>query len=278
MTAADAIWQFGDDRGQVSSALRWPTRVVAYIQAGATLWDHGLLPLGIFGSYHDGDAPDRAKSAHLPLGEVRYFGAGASFDPDRLLSAGADLVVAVSYKNGQVYGIEPDAAKHLEERVPVVVLDVGQDRSLDTIRGRFAALAASLGGAEPPVDLDAARERLRSAATADAPHVLALSPAGDEVHLARPGSWPDLRALAGLGVRLVEPPAGDGANWSTVAWPEAASLVPGIVLADTRANATPLDPAGLGNARVIPWNPELPASSAAHARFFSRMAAALTVR
>ncbi|GGX19622.1 hypothetical protein GCM10010353_38360 [Streptomyces chryseus] len=272
---ADAIWQFADDRGQVSSAPRWPTRVVAYIQAGATLWDHGLLPLGVFGSFHDGDAPDRAKSGRLPLGEVTSFGAGASFDPDRLVSAGADLVVAVSYGGGQVYGIEPDAAKRLEERVPVVVLDVGQDRPLDEIRGRFAALAASLGGAEPPVALDAARERLRTAATGDA-RVLALSPADAErVHLARPGSWPDLRALAGLGVRLVEPPAGGGANWATVSWPQAASLAPHIVLADTRANAAPVDTTRLGSARVIPWNPELPASSAAHARFFGRVAKAL---
>ncbi len=106
MTEAAAIWQFGDDRGQVSSASRWPTRVVAYIQAGATLWDHGLLPLGIFGSYHDGPAPDRAKSGRLPLGEVTYFGGGGSLDPDRVLSSGADLVVAVSYGGGQVYGIE----------------------------------------------------------------------------------------------------------------------------------------------------------------------------
>ncbi|MET9517572.1 ABC transporter substrate-binding protein [Streptomyces sp. NPDC002994] len=282
MTAAAGIWQFSDDRGQLSSAARWPTRIVAYIQAGATLWDHGLLPLGIFGSYHDGAALDRAKSGRLPLGELTYFGAGASLDPDRLLSSGADLVVAVSYGGGQVYGIDPDAAKHLEERVPVVVLEVGQGRSLDAIRGRFAALAASLGGAEPPVALDAARERLRTVATDDAPRVLALSPAGDEqVHLARPHSWPDLRALADLGVRLVEPPADGGANWSTVSWPEAASLAPPVILADTRANASPLDAARLGNARdarVIPWNPELPASSAAHARFFTRVCEALAGR
>lgn len=281
MTAPEAaIWQFSDDRGQLSSAVRWPTKVVAYIQAGATLWDHGLLPLGVFGSYHDGPEPDRAKSGHLPLGDVRYFGAGASIDPERLLSSGADLVVAVSYGGGQVYGMEPDAVKHLEAHVPVVVIDVGQGRSLDSIRGSFAALAASLGGAEHPVALDAARERLRTVATDDAPRVLALSPAvspaGDEqVHLARPDAWPDLRALAELGVRLVEPPAVGGANWSTVAWPDAAALAPQVVLADTRANAAPFDAARMGNARVIPWNPELPASRAAHAHFFVQVADAL---
>ncbi|WP_274558795.1 ABC transporter substrate-binding protein [Streptomyces spiramyceticus] len=268
------IWEFTDDRGQLASAGQRPTRVVAYIQAGATLWDHGLRPLGIFGSYHDGEAPDRAKAGTLPVGDVTYFGAGGAFDPDRLLAAGTDLVVAVSYGGGQVYGIAPDAAKRLEEQVPVVVLDVGQGRSLDEIRARFAELAASLGGAEPPVALDAARERLRTVA-AKAP-VLALSPAGDDqVHLARPHAWPDLRALAELGVRLLDPPAEGGANWSTVTWREAAALAPRVVLADTRTNASPLDPAHLGNAQVLPWNPELPASGAAQAGLFGGLAEAL---
>ncbi|HET6857706.1 MAG TPA: ABC transporter substrate-binding protein, partial [Streptomyces sp.] len=159
-----AAWTFTDDRGQLSSAPRRPTRVIAYIQAGATLLDHGVTPLGIFGSYHDGDAPDRTKSGLLALDEVAYFGAGESLDPDRLLAAAPDLVVAVSYGGNLAYGIAPEAAKHLEEQVPLVVLDVGQGRSLDEVRERFAELAASLGTAEDPAataTLDAARERLR---------------------------------------------------------------------------------------------------------------------
>ncbi|MGR8010465.1 ABC transporter substrate-binding protein [Streptomyces hypolithicus] len=276
MTAA--IWQFTDDRGQVSSAPHWPTKAVAYIQAGATLWDHGLLPLGVFGSFHDGPGPDRAKSGRLPLGEIAYFGAGATLDPDRVLSAGTELLIAVSYDGDSVYGMDPAVAKRIEEQVPLVVLEVGQGRSLDEIRGRFAALAASLGGAEPPVALDAARQNLRTAAAGpDAPRVLALSPSGDRVHLARPQSWPDLRALMALGVNLPEPPPGTGANWSTVPWPEAAALAPDIILADTRTNAIPLDPTHVSHARVIPWNPELPASATSHATFFTTLTQALTL-
>ncbi|MDJ0460992.1 ABC transporter substrate-binding protein [Streptomyces sp. H27-C3] len=273
-------WTFTDDRGQLSSAPRRPTRVVAYIQAGATLLDHGIRPLGIFGSYHDGDAPDRAKSGLLALDEVAYFGAGETLDPERLLAAAPDLVVAVSYGGNLAYGIAPEAAKHLEEQVPLVVLDVGQGRSLDEVRERFAALAASLGGMEDPAAeaaLDAARGRLRAAsALPDPPGVLALSAAGaDQVHLARPHAWPDLRALAALGVNLLDRPPGGGASWSTTGWSEAVALAPRIVLADGRANAVPVDPARFGDARVIPWNPELPASRAAHARFFDAVARAL---
>ncbi|MGW7416056.1 ABC transporter substrate-binding protein [Streptomyces sp. NPDC054863] len=282
-------WQFTDSRGQLASLPARPTRIAAYIQAGATLWDHGLRPVGIFGSHHDGPTPDRAKSGRLSLAGPTYYGAGASVDPAEVLASGADLLVAVSYGGGAVYGLEPDAAKHLEEQIPVVVIDVGQGRSLWEVRENFAALAASLGGAEPrdaEHRLADAQARLKSLVSAETPPILALSPAGDtEAHLARPHAWPDLRALTALGVPLLAPPPEGGANWATVPWGTAAALAPRIVLADVRANAAPLDASRLdasrldasrgGGVRVLPWNPELPASSTAHTGFFEGVAEAL---
>ncbi|KIF66560.1 ABC transporter substrate-binding protein, partial [Streptomyces sp. AcH 505] len=157
-------WEFTDDRGHLTTAAARPERVVAYIQAAATLWDHGLRPLGIFGSHHDGDTPDAAKAGELPLSEVRNFGAGSGIDLDGLVAAGPGLVVAVSYGGGQIYGIDPEAAKHLEEQVPVVVLDVGKDRTLAAIRDRFGELASALGAPREPAvaELAAAEDRLRS--------------------------------------------------------------------------------------------------------------------
>lgn len=95
--------------------------------------------------------------------------------------------------------------------------------------------------------------------------------------------WPELRVLAELGVDLVEPPEGPGANWSTAGWAEAAALRPAVVLADIRANATPLDElrtnadwaAIEGAARVVPWNPEPVCSARAHAAFLDLVADAV---
>ncbi len=143
-------WRFSDDRGQQSTAARTPERVLAYVQAGATLWDLGIRPVGIFGSDHDGPDPDTAKTGTLPLGEVAYVGAGAALDVERLLSTGPDLVVAVSYGGGHVYGLTPETAKPLEERVPVVVLDVSQARTFGEIGDRFADLARSLSARPGP--------------------------------------------------------------------------------------------------------------------------------
>ncbi|CAM5333574.1 hypothetical protein GCM10010329_37630 [Streptomyces spiroverticillatus] len=277
---APTPWQFTDSRGQLATAPNRPTRIAAYIQAGATLEDHGLRPIGIFGSYHDGPDPDPAKSGRLPLDEVAYFGAGQALDPDAVLAAGTDLLVAVSYGGSAVYGMEPDTAKHLEQHIPTVVLDIGQGRSLSEVRDCFHALAASLGSTEPPEAAHAladAQAKLKSLISPTTPALLALSPADDtEVHLARPHAWPDLRALTALGVPLLDPPPEGGANWATVGWERAAALAPQLVLADVRANAAPLDPARLGtDIQVLPWNPELPASATAHTAFFDGIAEVL---
>ncbi|MFD8567716.1 ABC transporter substrate-binding protein [Streptomyces sp. NPDC059639] len=282
-------WEFTDDRGHLAASLDTPRRVVAYIQAGASLWDLGTRPVGIFGSYHDGASPDRAKSGSLPLDEVPYLGAGAGLGLDDVLAVRPDLVVALTYGGGQVYGIEPDTAKHLEEHVPVVVIDVGQGRTLAGVRERFAELGRSLGTAESPdalAGLTRAESGLAELAGSarGAARVLALSPGGpDSVHLARPAKWPDLSALTGLGVHTVEPPEGPGANWHTGTWADAAELAPDVVLLDARANAAP-EAQYAGDAHwaavaeravVLPWNPETPASAAAHAAFFERLTEAL---
>lgn len=276
-------WRFSDDRGQLSTAVRRPERVLAYVQAGATLWGLGIRPQGIFGSDHDGPDPDRAKTGTLPLDEVAYVGAGSALDVERLLSGRPDLVVAVSYGNGHVYGLAPETAKPLEERVPVVVIDVSQARTFAEIGDRFAELARSLGAerrAEADADLDAARERLRriaAAGGADGPRVVALSPAGpDQAHVARPKMWPELRVLTDLGVRLVEPAPGPGANWSTLGRADAFALQPDVILTDIRAHAAPLDELGRdGGEPVVPWNPEPLYGPRDHARFLGLVADAL---
>ncbi|MEU7178041.1 MULTISPECIES: ABC transporter substrate-binding protein [Streptomyces] len=278
-------WEVSDDRGRLAVAGSRPLRIVAYIQAGATLWDHGIRPVGIFGSQHDGAGPDRAKSGELPLDDIPYLGSGGALHPDTLLAARPDLVVAVTYDGRQVYGLEPKTALEVEAHVPVVTVAVGPGRGLAEVRERFAALAGSLGKGEPlsaAGELDAAEDALRQATGGPRrPRVLALSPAGPErVHLARPSAWPDLRALAEHGVGLLEPAGGAGTNWSTVGWAEAAALAADIVLTDVRANAA--RPEALradenwraieARARLIPWNPEAPCSRRAHTRFFASMA------
>ncbi|MFE7597573.1 ABC transporter substrate-binding protein [Streptomyces sp. NPDC057494] len=273
-------WGFTDDRGTELGADRVPPRVAAYVRAGAALLDLGVTPVAVYGSGHDGDALDPAKAGGLAAAGVPYLGPGRALDEGALREARPDLIVDVTYDGKSPYALDEAVAERLG--VPLAALSVGNELTLPAILDRFAALAASLGaepvGAASDPELAAAEATLRDVAAArSAPAVLALSGAGPEqVHLARPGAWPELAHLAGLGVRLLDPGPGPGANWLTGDWAGAAGLRPGLVLFDEREHATPPYelPSGVS---LTPWNPETPPSPAAYARFFRVLAEALVV-
>ncbi|MFC9385050.1 ABC transporter substrate-binding protein [Streptomyces venezuelae] len=279
-------WGFTDDRGTELGAARVPRRVVAYVRAGAALCDLGVTPVAVYGSGHDGEVLDPAKEGGLRAAGVTYLGPGRGPVEDRLRELRPDVIVDVTYDGKSPYALDEAVAERLG--VPLVALSVGNELTLPAILDRFAALATSLGaapGGEPsapsaaggsPAGLRAAEDALREVAARTRLGVLALSGAGpDQVHLARPLAWPELARLAELGVRLVDPGPGPGANWLTGDWGRAAELRPDLVLFDSRAHATVPDGAALTGVRFTPWNPETPPSPAAYAAFFRTLAAAL---
>ncbi|MFB7030809.1 MULTISPECIES: ABC transporter substrate-binding protein [unclassified Streptomyces] len=325
-------WGFTDDRGEQLGAARVPRRVLAYVRAGAALYDLGVIPVAVYGSGHDGDAYDPAKAGVLEAVGVPYLGPGRALGEAVLRELRPDVVVDVTYDGKTPYALD----KALVERlgIPLVALSVGNELDLPAILNRFAALAAGLrvggpgggsaGPGDPAADIpvagdpavgapvtgtpvivgsdavgpeivtpvtvspavgpgqgaalaefEAAEAALREAAARSGLGVLALSGAGPEqVHLARPHAWPELAWLAGLGVRLLDPGPGPGANWLTSGWERVAELRPDLVLFDSREHATP--PYALpGGVRLAPWNPETPPSPAAYARFLRDLAEAL---
>ncbi|MDX2563979.1 ABC transporter substrate-binding protein [Streptomyces sp. TX20-6-3] len=274
-------WGFTDDRGTELGAARVPRRVVAYVRAGAALCDLGVTPVAVYGSGHDGDDLDPAKEGGLTAAAVTYLGPGRVLDEGLLRELRPDVIVDVTYDGKSPYALDEAVAERLG--VPLVALSVGNELTLPAILDRFGALAVSLGAAAgdgtaaegSPADLRAAEDELREVAARTGLGVLALSGAGpDQVHLARPLAWPELARLAELGVRLVDPGPGPGANWLTGDWDRAAELRPDLVLFDSRAHAT-VPGEALSGVRFTPWNPETPPSPAAYARFFRTLAGAL---
>lgn len=287
-SARQAGWEFTDDRGSTASGAGGTPRVVAYVRAGAALWEHGVRPVAVYGSGHDSGAEaDPAKLGGLDPAQVAYLGGGADVDEEALRALDPDVVVDVTYDGKASYALAESVAE--AAGVPVLALGVGGEASLRTILGRFAALAVGLGAesGSAGAEFAAAEEELRLVAVGGGiAQVVALSPAGPEqVHLARPSTWPELRHLADLGVRMADPGPGPGVNWRTTDWDQAFAAVggAGVVLADTRANATPLSAlAGVTEwerlsltAQVLPWNPELPPAPGAYAGFLRAVAGAL---
>ncbi|MHC0431425.1 ABC transporter substrate-binding protein [Streptomyces sp. O3] len=286
-------WEFTDDRGVTTRARRGPERVLAYVRAGAALSDLGVPPVAVYGSAHDGPVLDQAKAATLRGDSVRYLGPGAALDAAALQGAHADLLIDVTYDGTRPYAADETAARAAD--LPVIALSVAGAEPLTRILGRFAELATALGatpgdtgtGTGTDAELSAAEETVRAAAAGGPPlTVLALSAAASgDVHIARPDAWPELRHLAGLGVRFVTPDPAGGVNWHTTTWERAGALGADLVLADCRGNA--VQPPALETvpawrtltteALVEPWNPELPCSAAACAAYLRAVADALTI-
>ncbi|MFP3986655.1 ABC transporter substrate-binding protein [Streptomyces sp. E11-3] len=286
----DDGWEFTDDRGVTVRAGRRPERVLAYVRAGAALSDLGVAPVAVYGSAHDGPALDQAKAGALRRTDITYLGPGAALDAAALRDVRPDLVLDVTYDGTRPYAVDEAAARAAD--IPVLALSVAGTEPLPAILRRFTELAAALGRvSEVPVDPDAqlsgAEQTVRAAAASGPPlRVLALSAAASgDVHLARPDAWPELRHLAGLGVRFVHPDPAGGVNWHTTTWEQVGGLGADLVLADCRGNA--VQPPGLDavaawrtlttEALVEPWNPELPCSPAACSAYFRAVADALVI-
>ncbi|MFB7588499.1 ABC transporter substrate-binding protein [Streptomyces sp. NPDC056169] len=292
-------WGFTDDRGTELGAARVPERVVAYVRAGAALLDLGVTPVAVYGSGHDGPGYDPAKAGGLDAAGVPYLGPGRALDEGLLRELRPDVIVDVTYDGKSPYALDEAVADRLG--VPLAALSVGNELTLPEILDRFGELSGSLraagvAGVAGPVpsagaadgtgptaptapaglrDLVEAEAVLRGVAGRTGLAVLALSGAGpDQVHLARPQAWPELARLAALGVRLLDPGPGPGANWLTADWGRVAELRPDLILFDDRFHAVPPYETPPGT-RLAAWNPETPPSPAAYARFFRDLAEVL---
>lgn len=272
------MWEFTDDTELALRVAHRPRRVVAYVRAGAALHDLGVTPVAVYGSGHDGDRLDPAKAGALATAGVPYLGPGKDLTDDALRALRPDLVVDVTYDGKNPYAVDRPLA------APLLTLSVA-GTPLPAMLSRFEALAEDLRRPAPaPADrtgvLGAAERAVREALALTRPgaRVLALSGAdARQVHLARPGTWPELSHLAHLGVRLVDPAElgpGGGVNWFTTDWEHVTRLRPDLLLVDTRAHAAP--PPAATSRPTVPWSPETPPSPAACAGFLRAVADGLT--
>lgn len=240
---ADESWSYTDDLGQSVELDRVPTRIAAYGDQGAALWNFGITPVALF---HYLDPADDPTFEDLDLSETEVIGtAYGEINLERLAALQPDLIVTTTYAGDtpeKMYGFK-DKAQLAKVRAIAPVVGVEQSGSaLDVVR-KNADLAASLGvdtgaGSEVAADrrrFEAAAAELTEAASRGRT-VLPMYAEDASLYALIPADDPMMSYFSSLGVRFEDTGAGDDYYWETLSWENAATYDPDVVLNSQRGS------------------------------------------
>ena len=245
VASPESGWSFTDDRGVTVTLPEMPTRVLAQINAAATLWDFGVRPLGIWGPARTSDGEPHSNAGRVDLDTVTSVTEGWD-EPDleRFLALDPDLIVSTTWDPAypDLWGIYPEGAQaQVDEIAPSAAILV-QGVTLDELIGRFGELAAALGADLETPEMDAARaayaasqERL-AAAIAAKPGLRVLFCGGYEEALwtSSDTDRPDLGLFADLGMSIVT--ITEGEPYNDVSWEQVGKIPADLIVFDARVD------------------------------------------
>lgn len=240
---ADGPWTFEDDLGVVHELPEVPETIVAEVTVAGALWDLGIQ---VDATFNQRELPDGTTD---PLGLA---------DPDAMQSLGEeygkvnleelrvldpDIIVTPSYQNDEYWGIDAEITEQVEATAPVVAITV-PDKDLRQMADRILDLAVSLGvdpEGETVTDVVAqyeeAEARLRDAIEAK-PGLTFIAASGtvDQLYVAVPSGYIDLKTYQGLGMDIVEPDT-DEEFWETLSWEQIDKYEADVLLGDSRGGS-----------------------------------------
>lgn len=238
-------WSFTDDRGEKISLDRTPTRIAGLNDAIASLWNYGIVPVASFGyTGLDADVNFKGKDTSKVTEVGTTYG---EINLVRLQAQKPDLIVTHAYPEDESGEVDPDKPlygfKDIKQQqdaakiAPIVALSM--TGSADKVVQRTTEFATSLGVEralldEKKADYDAARERLKKAASSGLTVMAVAAYETDGVHIAKAEDDPALRSYTELGVKYPDP-GGDQYYWRQVAWENITSFRTDVVLYSLRA-------------------------------------------
>jgi iron complex transport system substrate-binding protein len=238
-------WSWTDDLGQTIELDETPTRIAAYGDAGAALWNFGVTPVALF---HYMDPADDPTFEDLDLDETEVIGtAYGELNLEELAAAQPDLIVTTAYDGDtpeSMYGFKDEAQLEKVRAIAPVVAVEQTGTALDVIATN-EELAASLGvdtGAGSDVAEDKAAFEDASAALAEAAGlgrtVLPMYAEDSGLYALVPADDPAMAYFADLGVQFEETGAKDDYYWEILSWENSAKYDPDIVLNSQRGSYT----------------------------------------
>lgn len=244
--AATGSWHFTDDRGRTAHSDGRPERIVAYVSAAAALYDYGITCDGIFGpSKPEGGKPN-TQAGDLDTRHIPSLGtAWGSFDIERYAKLRPQLLVSNMLPPPKLWFVPDESAKRIYSLAPAVGIKAAHT-SLTTPLRRYDDLARSLGADMHAQKVTSAKQRfsraegaLRDAAKkAGGLRVMAVTGDYDNMYVAVPGSYADLRYFRSLGVHFVEGKKSDSWGfWEFVSWENADKYDADLIMIDNRPSA-----------------------------------------
>ena len=245
-TGAEATtgpWSYTDDLGQTVELDETPTRIAAYGDEAAALWNFGITPVALF---HYLDPADDPTFEDLDLGETEVVGTQyGEIDLERLAAAQPDLIVTTTYDGDtpdEMYGFK-DKAQLAKVRAIAPVIGVEQAGSALDVIGSNEELATALGvdtgeGSEVAEDRAAFEEASRelTEAAAGGRTVLPVYAEDSGLYVVIPQDDPAMHYFQDLGVRF-EPTGGEGDYyWEILSWENADRYDPDLVLNSQRGS------------------------------------------
>lgn len=245
-------WSFEDDQPVKVDLDDRPTKIVAYTGMAAALYDFGVEVPAVFGPTTNQDGTPTTQAGNLPVDELEVFGnVWGEFDVDAYATWGPEVLLTHFYIDPASLWYVPEAsAEDIKSLAPVIALSANDEalsNTLDTVIGRHAALAASLGadlGSDANTAAkeryDAAVESLRAAAADNPVKVLACAAAAETFYASSPNMGNDTRFFLELGVDLIVPDdldAETGAYFEFLSWENVDKYDADLLLLDNRVQS-----------------------------------------
>ncbi|HWV22872.1 MAG TPA: ABC transporter substrate-binding protein [Thermomicrobiales bacterium] len=275
---ANGEWTFTDDKGVTVTLPSRPERIVADVNAAASLWDFGIRPVAVFGWNATENGDFGPAGGNIDPGAVAIVGnATEPIQPEAVAAQHPDLLVTLTFTLDdatEYWSIESSILPQVTPIAPIVAISGTGMADADT--ERFAELAAALGAdldspelKEAKATYDAALTSLKetASATSGLRILFAYVDATDEAYVASPQDFAELSLYTHLGLQLVQPDVAKNEYWETLSAEQALkypadvlfySARPGTLTADQfKAHPTWGQHPAVKAGQIAAWNQDV---------------------
>ncbi|QKW09779.1 ABC transporter substrate-binding protein [Streptomyces sp. NA04227] len=239
-------WQFKDDRGRLVRLPERPENLVAFISTAAALYDYGIECKGVFGPSSPVRGKPNPQAGRLPMEKLTSLGESyGQFNVEKYAALRPNLLISNMFPPPDLWFVPEESREKIESLAKTVGISVARTSLPQPLR-RTAELAESLGAdlSAPDVtrakaDFEKAAEAVRTAARDNGGlKVLAMTGDDEQMYVAVPDSYCDLRYFKELGVEFVEGRKSDEWGfWEFLSWENADKYHADLIIIDNRSTA-----------------------------------------